>query len=449
MSDITAFPIATNTVASLPDLGTVTDDSSFVGEHGGTGRFGATSLRSYLLSTAATLYLPLSGGTLTGALTGTTITGTAFTGTNLAVSGNAPVDDLAMHDIGSFMLNGASSTTEFQFSHPGHYSTEALAAGIVVPAGSSGYTANAFGAYVRNDSTLAAGASAAYFYGRNTVAGGTVFGTNVLVTDQTNVGTAGVQSTVVGAEWDIGAFNTNSHAIGQNLIGVFPNGTPVQAVGYQLSVLNSPWGYGFLTGDGAAQNGIWLGAKAGTANSDGQPIVLTARDNANSSHSISVQAAHAAAGANLALSVTQGAIIANTSTGAQLVVAASGSAANLIAFAYGTTAVGSITTDGASTVYNTASDYRLKVTYGVSDGALIDDLVVYEAEFKSHPGVRYPMVLAHEVQAVAPWAVTGEKDAVDEQGNIVPQMVDAIKVFWALVAKVQTLEARLAVLEDV
>src|SRR5215467_6026521 len=341
MSDITTFPIATNTVASLPDLGTVTDDTQFVAEHAGTGRISAANLRTYAQSGTLAAYVAKAGDTMTGGLSGTTVTtsGTITAGGAITAGGNAPVDDLAMHDIGSFMLNGASSRTEFQWSHPGHYSTEALAAGIIVPAGSSGYTANAFGAYVQNQSTLAAGASAAYFYGRNTVADGTVFGTNVLVTDQTNVGTAGVQSSVVGAEWDVGAFNPASTAIGSNMIGVFPNGTPTQAVGYQLAVLNSPWGYGFLTGDGAANNGIWLGAKAGTPNSDGQPIVLTARDNANASHVISIQAAHTAAGASLDLTIPTGNLIIGTTNGVLLDVSASGTP-NLLAFSHGGTAVG-------------------------------------------------------------------------------------------------------------
>jgi hypothetical protein len=111
------------------------------------------------------------------------------------------------------------------------------------------------------------------------------------------------------------------------------------------------------------------------------------------------------------------------------------------------TNVGSITTDGTSTTYGTTSDYRLKVTHGLSDGSLIERVRVYDAEFKAVPGECYPMVLAHELAEAAPFAVTGEKDAVDEAGQILPQHVDYSKLVPALIAYVQKLEARVTALE--
>jgi hypothetical protein len=45
-------------IADMPDLGTVTDNSSLVGEHAGSGRFSAPALRAYALS----------GGTVSGPL---------------------------------------------------------------------------------------------------------------------------------------------------------------------------------------------------------------------------------------------------------------------------------------------------------------------------------------------------------------------------------------------
>lgn len=75
MTDFTAFPIANVTIPSLPDLGGVTDATMLVGERAGTGRFAATGLRDYVMTTVAAYvptvtagYLPLSGGTLTGNL---------------------------------------------------------------------------------------------------------------------------------------------------------------------------------------------------------------------------------------------------------------------------------------------------------------------------------------------------------------------------------------------
>jgi hypothetical protein len=79
MTDFTAFPIANVTIPSLPDLGGVTDATMLVGERAGTGRFAATGLRDYVMTTVGASYattayvdaadvtkLPLAGGTLTG-----------------------------------------------------------------------------------------------------------------------------------------------------------------------------------------------------------------------------------------------------------------------------------------------------------------------------------------------------------------------------------------------
>ena len=58
--------------------------------------------------------------------------------------------------------------------------------------------------------------------------------------------------------------------------------------------------------------------------------------------------------------------------------------------------------------------------------------------------------IAHEAQAVVPECVTGEKDAVDDDGNLVYQGIDQSKLVPLLTAalqeaigKIETLEARL------
>jgi len=122
-------------------------------------------------------------------------------------------------------------------------------------------------------------------------------------------------------------------------------------------------------------------------------------------------------------------------------------AAAMIVLSYFSGVVGSISTDGTATAYNTTSDYRLKVTFGLSDGTLILSIPIYDAEFKALPGVRRPMALAHEVAEVAPWAVRGEKDVVDGEGAIVPQQVDYPSLIPAMIATIQRLEARVAALE--
>lgn len=94
-------------------------------------------------------------------------------------------------------------------------------------------------------------------------------------------------------------------------------------------------------------------------------------------------------------------------------------------FEYGGTSVGWINSpSGTSTSYNTSSDHRLKEIHGPADGKLFSQLRVYDASWKSAPDIRHPMLLAHELAEIAPWAVQGDKDAVHEDGRVKPQMVD-------------------------
>ncbi len=55
--------------------------------------------------------------------------------------------------------------------------------------------------------------------------------------------------------------------------------------------------------------------------------------------------------------------------------------------------------------------------------------------------------LAHEVSSVVPEAVTGEKDAVDNDGKPIHQGIDQSKLVPLLVKTIQELEARITALE--
>jgi hypothetical protein len=112
--------------------------------------------------------------------------------------------------------------------------------------------------------------------------------------------------------------------------------------------------------------------------------------------------------------------------------------------------VGSISQDGSNTSYNTSSDYRLKENVQTLEGALskIEALLPKTYNFVTTPDVVQHGFLAHELAEVVPYAVTGEKDAVDEQGNIQPQQVDYSKLTGLLVGAVQELSARVQELEN-
>ena len=117
--------------------------------------------------------------------------------------------------------------------------------------------------------------------------------------------------------------------------------------------------------------------------------------------------------------------------------------------------VGSITTTASATAYNTSSDVRLKHAITALTGALDRVRALRPVSFlwnaDGSPGEAF---LAHELMQHIPAAVTGEPDAINDDGTIRPQGVDHSKIVphlaaavQELAAQVQTLTARLAALE--
>jgi hypothetical protein len=98
-------------------------------------------------------------------------------------------------------------------------------------------------------------------------------------------------------------------------------------------------------------------------------------------------------------------------------------------------------------VYNTTSDYRLKTVIGAvsGQGERIDALKPIDYQWKDN-GQQVRGFLAHEFQAVYSNSVTGEKDAVDADGNPKYQAMQAAtsEVIADLVAEIQSLRKRLA-----
>ena len=118
---------------------------------------------------------------------------------------------------------------------------------------------------------------------------------------------------------------------------------------------------------------------------------------------------------------------------------------------------GSVTfTTTAAVSYNTTSDYRLKqdvvtLTDSITRLKLLNPV---HFKWKDSPSVETDGFLAHEVQTVIPSAITGEKDALDKDGNIEPQQIDTSKLTPLLtsalqeaIAKIETLETKVAALE--
>ena len=112
--------------------------------------------------------------------------------------------------------------------------------------------------------------------------------------------------------------------------------------------------------------------------------------------------------------------------------------------------VGSISVSGSSTAYNTSSDYRLKENIVTDWDATtrLKQLKPSRFNFKVDKDKTVDGFIAHEVSNIVPEAISGEKDAVDSNGEMIPQGIDQSKLVPLLVKTIQELEARIATLES-
>jgi len=125
-------------------------------------------------------------------------------------------------------------------------------------------------------------------------------------------------------------------------------------------------------------------------------------------------------------------------------------AMNFMQSVSGTTQIGSISMTNMATAYNTASDYRLKENVVEMTGSVdrVKQLKPSRFNFISEPDTSIvDGFLAHEVSSVVPEAIHGEKDAVDDQGNIIYQGIDQSKLVPLLVGAIKELTARIEALE--
>lgn len=214
------------------------------------------------------------------------------------------------------------------------------------------------------------------------------------------------QSVFVGPVWGQGGFTVTANILGDNAIGLFTN--VADAGGTNRWNINAA---------GTAPNNFTGRVGIGGQNASGQLAVRYPKAGLNG---MIIQPTDADTGQAAVLFVT---------------VAAS--------------TVGSITTNASTTAYNTTSDARLKhdVTALTGELALIQALrpVRFRWNADDSEGVGF---LAHEVAAHVQGVISGEPDAVDEAGAIIPQQIDASKLVPWLVGAVQTLVQRLEVVED-
>lgn len=189
---------------------------------------------------------------------------------------------------------------------------------------------------------------------------------------------------------------------------------------------------GTTTGSGSVFIGNTANASAASIDSSGNLLVgTTSNTHGGASHKMSI---YYPGGGNL--------------YGLALRAAADNTVAISFVGAANTT-VGTITiSSSGTTAYNTSSDYRLKSTPRRLVNALDRVMQLNPCEWDwladGSQGVGF---IAHEVQAIRPQAVTGEKDAVGKDGKPIYQGMDASFLIADLTAAIQEQQAMIQTLQ--
>ena len=119
-----------------------------------------------------------------------------------------------------------------------------------------------------------------------------------------------------------------------------------------------------------------------------------------------------------------------------------GTDGNITNFHKDGTLIGNISITAAAVSYNNTSDYRLKENIYPIVNALdkMDSVNPVSFNFKVEPDKTVEGFIAHELKEAAPYAVTGDKNAVHENGDIDPQQVDYGRVTPLLAAAIKELK---------
>jgi hypothetical protein len=119
--------------------------------------------------------------------------------------------------------------------------------------------------------------------------------------------------------------------------------------------------------------------------------------------------------------------------------------------------VGTIRTNDSATSFNTSSDYRLKENVVTDWNAItrLKQLKPSRFNFKANKDKTVDGFLAHEVSSIVPEAISGEKDAVDKDGNPDYQGIDQSKLVPLLtkalqeaISEIDTLKEKVTALES-
>jgi hypothetical protein len=185
----------------------------------------------------------------------------------------------------------------------------------------------------------------------------------------------------------------------------------------------------------------WFTAPSGTA---GNAITFTQPMTLDASGNLLVGATSYIGGVEARLTVVNKAGNANNSV-ASFKASATTTATTMLSFYDGgDTFCGQIFISPAAdtTSYATSSDYRLKEDVQPMTGGLERVLQLKPCTYTwKKSGSVGEGFIAHELAEVCPAAVIGEKDAVNEDGGINPQMIDTSFLVATLVAALKELKA--------
>jgi hypothetical protein len=191
-------------------------------------------------------------------------------------------------------------------------------------------------------------------------------------------------------------------------------------------------GYDVISGTGAGYGDIYFSTRSTTADS-----VPTERMRVTNDGTIRIGMQNFAAAVS---SSNFGMSLNNTNAGSYS-YAYSTTTNTHWGFGNGNGGTGSIQTNGSTTSFNTTSDHRLKQNVVPMTGGLARVQALKPVTYKwKVDGADGEGFIAHELQEVCSHAVTGEKDAVDENGDPVYQQVDTSFLVATLTAAIQELK---------
>jgi len=283
--------------------------------------------------------------------------------------------------------------------------------------------------------------TAASVGGDSTIGGDLTVDTNTLYVDSTN-NRVGVGTASPSNPFQVGTSDLIVDSSGNVGIGVVPDtwastgkaiqlgGTGHVATANQYAYFGSNYyynsGWKYTTSSTAAQyrqdsgSHQWLTASSGTADA---ALTWSERMRIDSNGNITFGSFNASGG-----SVGVLFDIGGGTSETEIQTSVNGTATRThYKFINNNGAVGTITTSGTSTAYNTSSDHRLKENVtDVTDGITrVKQLEPKRFNFIADADTTVDGFLAHQAQAVVPEAVTGTQDAMrDEEYEVTPAVLD-------------------------